>query len=225
MHRVFSSCYTKIVLGISHFLTVFAVISMTDGRNNFLTMVETQSDTVTKLLGAWKEGDKRALDQLVPIVYAELHQLAKRYLSRERASHTLQPTALIHEAYVRLLGQSMPDWKGRTHFFAVAAQLMRQVLVDYARKHRSRKRGGGQEKISLDQAVILSLKHTDLLLTLDQALIQLETFDKRKCRAIELRYFAGFSVEETAEALNISVATVRRDIRMAEAWLYQEMAK
>jgi RNA polymerase sigma factor (TIGR02999 family) len=188
-------------------------------------MVEEQSDSVTKLLSAWKEGDKRALDQLIPIVYTELHQLANRYLRNERAGHTLQPTALIHEAYVRLLGQSMPDWKGRTHFFAVAAQLMRQVLVDYARKHRSRKRGSGIEKIPLEQAVILSTNHMEFLLVLDQALMQLATFDERKCRAIELRYFAGFSVEETAEALNISVATVRRDIRMAEAWLHKELGK
>ena len=185
--------------------------------------MEDQSRTVTRLLGAWSEGDKAALDSLIPIVYSELHRIANRYLRQERSDHTLQPTGLIHEAYLRLLGQSMPDWKGRTHFFAVASQVMRQVLVDYARKHRARKRGGSSKKVSIDEALLVSQNDLEKFLLLDDALKQLATFDDRKCRVLEMRYFGGLNVDETAEALGISVATVGRDLRMAEAWLRKEL--
>jgi RNA polymerase sigma factor (TIGR02999 family) len=188
-------------------------------------MAEQESHTVTRLLSAWGEGDKNALDQLIPIVYRELHRIANSYLKQERKDHTLQPTALIHEAYVRLLGQQMPNWEGRTHFFGVAAHLMRQVLVDNARKHRSEKRGGDLRRISLDEAFIFSRDETDRFLALDDALKELARIDERKSRVIELRYFAGLQVEETAQQLGISLSTARRDLRMAEAWLHREMNK
>ena len=188
-------------------------------------MAEDESRTVTRLLSAWGDGDKQALDLLIPIVYSELHRIANRYLKQERSDHTLQPTGLIHEAYLRLLGQSMPDWKGRTHFFGVASHVMRQILVDYARKHRASKRGGNVQKVSIDEALIVSQNDLEKFITLDDALKQLATFDDRKCRVLEMRYFGGLSVEETAEALGISVATVGRDLRMAEAWLRRELQK
>jgi len=180
---------------------------------------------LTGLLLDWRSGNKKALDELLPLVYDQLHRLAASQLRNERPGHTLQPTALIHEAYMRLIAGELPDWKNRAHFFAVSAHLMRQVLVDNARKHRSAKRGGNNKKISLDEAVVYSKEKAPALIILDDALSALEKIDLRKSRAIELRYFAGLSEQETSEALNISVATVRRDLRMGEAWLKREMAK
>jgi RNA polymerase sigma factor (TIGR02999 family) len=179
---------------------------------------------VTQLLLQWKDGDEQAVDRLTPLVYDELRRLAAHYLRDERAADTLQPTALVHEAYVRLVGQNTPDWEGRSHFFGVAAHLMRQVLVDHARKHRSAKRGSGAAAASLEEAVVFAPSKSDGVVALDDALHALAKVDGRKCKVIELRYFGGFSVEETAQALSISVATVGREQRMAEAWLHREMS-
>jgi RNA polymerase sigma factor (TIGR02999 family) len=162
---------------------------------------------------------------LTPLVYGELHQLAVSYLRRDRSGHTLQPTALIHEAYLRMVNQNLPDWKSRTHFYGVAAHLMRQILVDHARKHHAVKRGAGSKKVSLEEAVIFSQEKSSDLLMLDDALTRLAELDPRKADVIEMRYFAGLSVPETAEALRISVATVGRDLRMAEAWLRRELSR
>ena len=179
---------------------------------------------VTQLLAEWGSGNKAALDLLTPLVYGELRRLAQGYLARERAAVTLQPTALIHEAYLRLVAQDLPDFESRSHFFGVAAQLMRQILVDHARKHRSQKRGAGAAKVSFDEALSLAPERQSGIVALDDALQALEKFDERKCRVIEMRFFGGLSVEETAQALGISVATVGREQRMAEAWLHKEMS-
>ena len=178
---------------------------------------------VTQLLIDWKSGNKEALDLLTPLVYDELRRLADRYLRDERAAATLQPTALVHEAYLRLVAQSLPDWESRSHFFGVAAHLMRQILVDYARRRRSAKRGGGAEKISIEETVSFAPCRDRDIELLDDALNALAAIDARKAKVIELRFFGGFSVEETGQALNISVATVGREQRMAEAWLHRAM--
>jgi RNA polymerase sigma-70 factor, ECF subfamily len=185
-------------------------------------MGETSSAQVTRLLLDWQNGDQAALDQLIPIVYHELHRIAEIRLGQERAGHTLQPTALIHEAYLRLIGQDMPEWKNRAHFFGVAANIMRQILVDHARKFASQKRGGRQKKVTLEDALAVSENQYDTVLILDQALTALGAFDKRKSRVLELRYFAGLDIAETANALGISEKTVSRDLRMAESWLKRE---
>jgi len=186
---------------------------------------ESPREAVTQLLVAWKAGNKEALDLLTPIVYGELRRLASHYLADERAAATLQPTALVHEAYLRLVAQSLPDWESRSHFFGVAAQLMRQILVDHARRRNSAKRGSGAEKASLDSIVSFAPVRSRDIEALDDALNALAEVDPRKCKVIELRFFGGFSVEETAQALGISVATVGREQRMAEAWLYREVAR
>jgi RNA polymerase sigma-70 factor, ECF subfamily len=178
---------------------------------------------VTQLLIDWKGGSKEALDLLTPLVYEELRRLADHYLRDERAAATLQPTALVHEAYLRLVAQSLPDWESRSHFFGVAAHLMRQILVDGARRRRSAKRGSGAEKISIEDAVSFAPGRGRDIELLDDALNALAAIDPRKAKVIELRFFGGFSVEETSQALNISVATMGREQRMAEAWLHREM--
>ena len=183
----------------------------------------TPKEHVTQLLVDWKNGNKQALDLLTPLVYDELRRLAEGYLRNERVAATLQPTALVHEAYMRLVAQNMPDWESRSHFFGVAAHLMRQILVDNARKHRSAKRGGGAAKVQLDEAVGFASAKSNDVIALDDALKALEEIDPRKCKVVELRFFGGLSVEETAKALDISVATVGREQRMAEAWLHREM--
>ncbi len=179
---------------------------------------------ITRLLVEWKGGDRDALDLLMPLVYQELRKLADNYLKRERSDHTLQPTALIHEAYMRLADQRLPEWKNRSHFFGVAAQIMRQVLVDAARKHRAAKRGGGS-KTSLEESVLVSASRAPDLVAWDDALNELAKFDERKVRVIELKYFGGLTIEETAEALGISDATVSRDLRSAEAWLRRHLSE
>jgi RNA polymerase sigma factor (TIGR02999 family) len=181
-------------------------------------------ESATRLLIQWKDGNKEALDHLIPIVYSELRRLADHYLRDEHAAATLQPTALVHEAYVRLVAQSLPDWESRSHFFGVAAHLMRQILVDHARRRQSAKRGSGAEKVSIEETITFSPAPGREIQALDEALKALESFDPRKAKVIELRFFGGFSAEETAKALNISVATVGREQRLAEAWLYREMA-
>lgn len=166
-------------------------------------------------------GNQHALNKLTPLVYKELRQLAAAYLQRERRGHTLQPTALVHEAYLRLVDQSNPNWQNRSHFFGVAARLMRQILVDHARRRRAGKRAG--RRVPLEEAVSLCPERSPDLVALDAGLTALEQIDPRKCKAVELRYFGGLAMEEIAEALQVSATTVRRDLRMAEAWLHQEM--
>ena len=183
------------------------------------------AEEVTRLLLEWKNGNQAAVDALTPIVYAELRRLAANYMRDERAAATLQPTALVHEAYLRLVAQNMPDWESRSHFFGVAAQLMRQILVDHARKHRSQKRGGGAARVSLEEALGFAPERSDSMIALDDALSALAAIDPRQARVIELRFFGGFSVEETAQALGVSVATIGREQRMAEAWLYRQMQR
>jgi RNA polymerase sigma factor (TIGR02999 family) len=181
------------------------------------------SHEVTLLLAKWAKGNQQALDELTPLVYRELRQLAASYLRKERHDHTLQPTALVHEAYLRLVDQSSPCWQNRSHFFGVAARLMRQILVDHARRRHARKRAGSKVKVSMAEALSLQHGRSRNLVALDSALNALENFDARKCKAVELRYFGGLSMEEIAQALDVSVVTIRRDLRMAEAWLHKEM--
>ena len=176
---------------------------------------------VTELLAQWANGDEHALNSLTPIVYKELRQLAAAYLRKEQPNHSLQPTALVHEAYLRLVDQRKPNFQNRSHFFGVAARLMRQILVDHARQRHAAKRAG--VAVSLDSVVSFQKERSSDLLTLDDSLNKLEKLDPRKCKAVELRYFVGLSMEEIAEALAVSEITVRRDLRMAEAWLQHAM--
>jgi len=179
---------------------------------------------VTQLLVNWSKGDQESLERLIPLVYGELHRLADRYLRRERQGHTLQSTALVHEAWLKLIDQRNVHWQNRAHFFGVAAQLIRRILVDYARNRHAEKRGGHAYKLSLDEAIEMP-KQRDLdLVALDDALESLSRVDPQQGRIVELRFFAGLSIEETAEVLRISPATVKRDWVSAKAWLYREMS-
>jgi RNA polymerase sigma factor (TIGR02999 family) len=179
---------------------------------------------VTGLLIDWQQGKKGALDQLMPLVYQELRRLAAGYLRNEQKAQTLQPTALLHEAYVRMVEQELPHWESRAHFFGVAARLMRQILVDHARTKNASKRGGEFQKISLDDAVpVFSHEDAAALLSLDTALIKLAAFDERKARVLEMRAFGGMTAADTAVALGVSEPTVKRDMRMAQAWLRREL--
>lgn len=178
---------------------------------------------VTQLLLDWGNGDKAALDKLVPVVYQELRRLAAYYMRRERPGHTLQTSALVNEAYMRLVDYSQMRWQSRAHFFAVAAQAMRRILVEHARKRHFAKRGGGAVKVSFDEAAIVSQEQAADLVALDDALTSLEAMDERKARIVELRYIGGLNIEETAEVLGISPATVQREWRAAKAWLYREI--
>ena len=184
-----------------------------------------QTPQVTQLLRDLRHGNPQAIDALIPIVYGELRRLAAHYLRDERAALTLQPTALVNEAYVRLVSQDMPDWEGRKHFFGVAAHLMRQILVDHARKHRSQKRGSGVAPVALEDTIVFAPQKSDDILARDEALTRLAKEDARKARVIELRFFGGLSADETARALDISLATVGREQRMAEAWLHRELTR
>lgn len=179
---------------------------------------------VTQLLLAWSAGDSAALDRLVPLVYAELHRLAKSYLRQERAGHTLQTTALIHEAYLRLIDANQVQWQNRAHFFGVAARVMRQILVAFARARGSQKRGGGAQQVSLDEALVLDAGLDEDLVALDEALEALAQFDARKAQVVELRFFGGLTEDEIAVALNISPETVRRDWRLAKSWLRMKLS-
>lgn len=183
----------------------------------------TPPEQVTQLLLEWQSGNQQAMGLLVPIVYNELRRLADHYLRGERSAATLQPTALVNEAYLRLVAQRMPDWESRAHFFGVAAHIMRQILVDHARRHRSAKRGAGLPKASLDEVLGFADEKSNDVVALDDALNALAEVDERKSKIVELRYFGGFSLEETAQALGISMAAVGREQRLAEAWLYREM--
>jgi RNA polymerase sigma-70 factor (ECF subfamily) len=186
---------------------------------------EPETGEVSSLLLAWSDGDQTALQRLTPIVYSELHRLARHYMRRERAGHTLQTTALVHEAYARLVDYKRMQWQNRAHFFAVSAQLMRRILVDYARRN-TEKRGAGFRHITLDRAILSSagaIEHPDLV-ALDDAMNTLARLDQRKVQVVEMRYFGGLSVEETAEVLKISTVTVKRDWRAARAWLFRELS-
>jgi RNA polymerase sigma factor (TIGR02999 family) len=184
------------------------------------------SKNVTQLLADWGNGDKQALEELMAAVYQELHRLADYYLRRERQGHTLQATALINEAYLKIIDQHSVNWQNRAHFFGVAAQMMRRILVDHARSHLYAKRGGGAQKLTLDEALSLPQQERDLeLVALDDALQRLDALDAQQAKIIELRFFGGLTIEETAEVLGISPATVKREWSWAKAWLYNEIKK
>ena len=178
---------------------------------------------VTGLLRQWQSGDKEALDKLTPLVYDELHRLAHQYLSRERPGHTLQTTALVNEAYLRLVEQKDVDWESRAHFFGVSAQVMRHILVDYARQHASAKRGGEFQKVQLDGDVMVSRERAAELVALDDAMQALHEVHPRRSKVVELRYFGGLNNKEASEVLKVSEATIERDWRFAKAWLYREL--
>lgn len=180
---------------------------------------------VTQLLDDWSHGDQAALDRLMPLVNDELKRLAHRHLARERPGHTLQTTALVNEAYLRLIDQRQVHWQNRSHFFAIAGQLMRRILIDYARKRGYAKRGGGAQHVALDDVAVLSPERAAELIVLDEALEKLAALDPQQCRVVESRFFAGLTIEETAQALGLSVDKVKREWSTAKAWLYREMGK
>lgn len=185
-----------------------------------------ERDDVTRLLLDWGNGNREALDALAPLVYDELRRLAQSYLRRERSDHTLQGTALVNEAYLRLVDQKNVKWQNRAHFFGVAAQMIRRILVDHARGHQAAKRGAGAAKLSLDDALAVPGVGKDLnLVNLDEALKELEELDARQARIIELRYFTGLSIEETAEVVGVSPATVKREWTAARAWLFRQLSR
>jgi RNA polymerase sigma-70 factor, ECF subfamily len=183
------------------------------------------SRRATALLLAWGRGDPEALDRLVPLVYDELRRLARQHLRRERVGHTLQATALVNEAYFRLIAIKQVRWQDRAHFFAMASRVMRRILVDSARARRYQKRGGGAERVSLDEALLISNEPTQNLVALDDALSALAAFDVRKSQVVEMRFFGGLSVDETAKALGVFPDTVMRDWRLAKVWLLRELSR
>jgi RNA polymerase sigma-70 factor (ECF subfamily) len=186
-------------------------------------MTTPSTEEVTQLLVAWSNGNKAALDRLMPLVYRELHRLARRRLGRESAGHTLQTTALVNEAYLRLVGQKESQWQNRAHFFAIAAQMMRRILVDYARSRHYAKRGGGAPKVSFDEIMAVSGGRAEDVVALDEALTTLGKLDQRKSKMVELRFFGGLTIEETAEVLGVSPGTIRRDWTLTKAWLQREI--
>ncbi|MEZ5346506.1 MAG: sigma-70 family RNA polymerase sigma factor [Pyrinomonadaceae bacterium] len=186
-------------------------------------MTKTAPQEITQLLVAWGDGDKRAFDQLMPFVYDELRKLARNYMRNQKPDHTLQTTALVNEAYLRLIDSSRVNWQNRTHFFAISAQLMRRILVDFARAKNANKRGGGDPKVTFDEGLpVTGGKDTDLI-ALDEALKELAGMNERQSQIVEMRYFGGMNEKEIAEALEISERTVRRDWKIARAWLFREL--
>ena len=183
------------------------------------------SHEVTQLLMAWNDGDQSALERLIPLVHAELHRIARRYMRNERAGHTLQTSALINEAYLRLIDAQQVHWQNRAHFFGIAAQLMRRVLVDFARSRGYKKRGGGALQVSLDETMVITKERGEDLVALDEALSALSELDERKGRVVEMRFFGGLSEKEIAEALAVSPETVRRDWRLAKSWLRRRLSE
>jgi RNA polymerase sigma factor (TIGR02999 family) len=179
---------------------------------------------ITQMLLDWSDGNQSALDRMMPVVYSELHRLAHRYMNREHAGHTLQTSALVNEAYLRLVDQRNVKWHNRAHFFAIAAQMMRRILVDYARSHLYAKRGAGAVHVSLTHAGLVSNEPTAEVTALDEALTKLESIDPQQARVVELRFFGGLTIKETAEAMGISVDMVKREWSTAKAWLYREMS-
>jgi RNA polymerase sigma-70 factor, ECF subfamily len=186
-------------------------------------MMTLASLELTSLLDDWNNGDPAALEKLTPLIYDELRRIAHRYAQRERNGHTLQTTALINEAYVRLAGSERPNWQNRSHFFAVTAQVMRHILIDHARRRRYLKHGGDAQQVSISEVALMADDRAAELLALDEALDELAKLDPRKTSVVELRYFAGLTLEETAEALGTSLMTVRRDWRAAKAWLFRRL--
>jgi len=186
-------------------------------------MEETSPSEITQQLIAWSNGDESALERLIPVVYRELRRMADHYLRGERAEHSLQPTALVHEAYLRLIDQTKVEWHNRAHFFGVAAQMMRRILIDHAKAKHRLKRGGTATRVSLEDTSVITGERASELVALDEALLELAKIDERKSRIVELRYFGGLSVEETAQVLGISDKTVMRDWNLAKAWLYQQL--
>jgi RNA polymerase sigma-70 factor (ECF subfamily) len=186
--------------------------------------MESATPNVTQLLAAWSDGNQSARDELIPLVYAELHRVAQNYLRRERRGHTLQSSALVHEAFLRLVDQRVA-WRNRAHFFGIAAQLMRRILVDYARSRGNEKHGGDQLHLELDDALDAAAERDADLVALDDALTDLAAIDPQQSRVIELRYFGGLTIEETAEALGLSDTTVEREWRLARAWLRRELSR
>ena len=180
---------------------------------------------VTQLLVSWSMGNQAALDELMPLVYGELHRLASAYLRRERPDHTLQSTALVHEAFMKLSNQREVEWRNRAHFYGIAAQMIRRILVDYARSHHAEKRGSGAVKLALDEAMAVPQQKDLDLLGLNDALERLAEMDPRQSRIVELRFFAGLSIEETAEVMQLSPATIKREWNSARAWLFRELSR
>lgn len=189
-----------------------------------LPMDERTQLQISQLLLDWSEGDRTALERMTPLVYGELHRLAHYYMNRERAGHTLQTSALVNEAFLRLVDQRSVKWNSRAHFFAIAAQMMRRILVDYARSHLYAKRGGGAVHVSLDHAGLVANEPSAEVTALDEALTKLESFDPQQARVVELRFFGGLTIKETAELMGISVDMVKREWGTAKAWLYREMS-
>ncbi len=188
-------------------------------------MEQKPSTEVSQLLQGWRAGDRQALDALLPLVYKELRRVAHFQLRNERPNHSLQSAGLVNEAYLRLVGMSSPQWESRTHFFAIAAQLMRQILVDYARRHGAAKRGANMPKVTLEDAMVASRRKDMDVIALDDALTDLGKIDPRQSRVVELRYFAGLSLEEISQVMEIAPATVQRDWTAARAWLHREMCR
>jgi len=186
-------------------------------------MMTLSTPGLTELLSDWQQGDQSALNKLTPLVYDELRRIAHRYVQRENYGHTLETTALVNEAYLRLAGQKKIDWQNRSHFFAFTAQVMRHILIDHARRRHYVKHGGNVQRVSLAEAEAMSQERARELVAMDEALDELAQFDPRKSRVVELRYFGGLDLEETAEVLEVSIMTVRRDWRAAKAWLYRRM--
>jgi len=201
---------------------IILVLRKQYGPNTVSTMTRPPHE-VTQLLVAWGDGDQSALDKLMPLVYDELHRLARRYMAQERPEHTLQTSALVNEAYVRLIDQRNVHWQNRAQFFGIAATSMRRILVSYARRRKRAKRGAGALQISLDEAAILSDERASEMVALDEALENLAAVDPRKSQVVELRFFGGLSIDETAEVLKVSPGTVMRDWTLAKAWLRQEV--
>ena len=188
-------------------------------------MTKPAPEEVSQLLRDWSDGDQAALDKVMPVVYQELRRLAHHYMRNERAGHTLQTTALVNEAYMRLADYKKMRWESRAHFFAVAAQVMRRILVENARRRNFAKRGGGAQQVELDEAAVVSAGRSAEVIAVDEALTELESWDARKGRIVELRFFGGLSIEETAEVLKISPTTVQREWRSAKAWLYRAISE
>ena len=206
-------------------ISFLSTLSAFNWENFQGAMTKPSSQKVTQLLLAWGQGEQQALEKMIPLVHKELHRLAHRYMSRQPPGHTLQTTALLNEAYLRLVDSSQVRWQNRAHFYAISAQVMRRVLVDWARSRHYLKRGGWGRKVSLDEALVVSAERGADLVALDDALKALATVDARKSQVVELRFFGGLSAEETAEVLKVSADTVLRDWKLAKAWLLRELDK
>lgn len=188
-------------------------------------MANAESHDVTGILQEWRSGDKSAAERLFPLVYDELKRQARKYLNRERVNHTLQPTALVHEAYLRMVDQTIITAENRAHFFGIASRVMRQILVDHARRHKAEKRGGAAQRFSIEDIDILPEQSASDLLELDEALKKLEAIDERKCRVVDMRFFGGMKDEEIAQVLGVAEKTVRRDWQFAKLWLFRELSQ